>query len=176
MCIRNQSVHQSLVGQTFLREGTHLICLAAHENAILVLQTAADQTPLNYIVCHYPQFDQNGTLIWGAGDYFTILNYQHMGRSNPMAAALAAAMSRLIEGSTLIFQFDQLEEEGDAATLLVKVHQHLSIEEIGELEDCIQSYVDHVSSFTYEECIQDVMRSYSQYSYEVLKPDHTFHI
>ena len=64
--VRNQSPHQHLVGQSFFRDNCRMCCIAAHEDAILILQYGGDGQSANYVVCHHPELD-HGTLIWGAG-------------------------------------------------------------------------------------------------------------
>ena len=68
----------ALVGRTLIiREFPH-ICLAAGDDALLLLQIAVkDESflkkgdPIKYIVAHYPEF-QGDKLVWGKGEYYDI--------------------------------------------------------------------------------------------------------
>lgn len=173
--IRNQSPHQHFVGQTFTRDGCQMFCLAAHEDAILILQYGESDQPTNYVVCHRPEIEC-GTLIWGAGDYFTIKNYEHAGRSNPMSAALAAAMDRLLDSSLLEFHFDPIEDEPDNQSVYVLVHGKLNPNELAEIEDSFSSYLKSMNEYGFEKLVEDVMNEHRTVSYRIIQPDHTFHV
>ena len=173
--IRNQSPHQHLVGQTFTRDGCRMFCLAAHEDAILILQHGETGQPTNYVVCHRPEWDGN-VLIWGAGDYYTIQNYVHAGRSNPMSAALADAMDRLLASSMLEFHFDPIEDEPDNQSVYVLIHGRLEPEELMEIEDSISSYLESMEEYGFEKLVADVMNGHPSVSWRILRPEHTFHI
>lgn len=176
MHIRNQSPHQSLVGRSWLREGCSFLCIAAHGDAILVLQKDRENQPINYIVCHRPEITASNVLIWGAGDYFTIPNYQQAGRADPMAAALSAAVSCLIKNQVLAFSFDAVEDEGEAAEVLVSVTPPFNYDLLDQLSDCLSSYTEYTPSYTYRQCVDAVMNSFPQYHFHILTPNHTFHI
>lgn len=175
MQIHCLSPHQPLIGRNFQKDGVQITCLAAHEDAILVLRCDSNGQPINYVVCHHPQIKGDGTLVWHAGDYFTILNYQHCGRDNPMAEALSDAVHCLLAPQLLSFYFAPLEDEA-SAEVLVELSRPLSQDEIDALNDCISAYIDHVEAFTYEQCVNDVLKSFPQFSYRLLKPDVTFKI
>lgn len=176
MNIRNQSPHQSLVGQSWLREGCSFLCIAAHNDAILVLQKDRENQPINYIVCHRPEITASNVLLWGAGDYFTIPNYQQAGRDDPMAAALSAAVACLITSQVLSFAFDSIEDEAEAVELLVSATPPFSYDQLDQLSDCVSSYTESVPAYTGKQCIEDVMASFPQHSYRILRPEHTIHI
>ena len=174
MGIRNLSRYQSYVGQTFTQDGCKVCCLAAHKEAILVLRFDSDGQPANYIVCHRPEV-RSGKISWGFGDYFTILNYQHCGRSDPMSAAFSDAVRCLLDPQILAFRFEPMEDE-EAAVVYAEVPRALSQDEIDSICDCISSYADSVASYTYEQCVDDVLKSYPQLSHRLLQPAFTFHI
>lgn len=176
MHIRNQSPHQSLVGRSWLREGCSFLCIAAHDDAILVLQKDRENQPINYIVCHRPEITAGNVLVWDAGDYFTIPNYQQAGRTNPMAAAFSAAVFCLIDSQILAFLFEPLEDEDEACELLVSVTPPFDHNQLDQLSDCVSSYTESVPAYTCKQCVEDVMASFPQYSYRLLQPDHTIHI
>lgn len=173
--IPGMSPHQPLVGQTFLRDGCRMLCIAAHEDAILILQHGENDQPINYVVCHHPEV-MDGTLVWAAGDYFTIPNYQSVGRSNPMSAALADAMDALLDSMLLEFHFEPIEDEPDNQSVYVLVHGTLSPEELVQMEDSVSSYLDSMDNYGFEGLVEDVMKAQSSVSFRILKPDHIFHI
>lgn len=111
-----------------------------------------------------------------AGDYYTIKNYEYAGRSNPMAAALAAAMNRLLDSSLLEFRFDPIEDEPDNQSVYVLVHGKLDTNELAEIEDSISSYLESMSKYGFEKIVEDVMNAHRTVSYRIIRPDHTFHI
>lgn len=176
MHIRNQSPHQPLVGRSWLREGCSFLCIAAHGDAILVLQQDREQQPINYIVCHRPEITAGNVLIWGAGDYFTVPNYQQAGRADPMVAAFSAAVACLITSQVLSFAFDAMEDEAEAVKLLVSVTPPFSYDQLNQLSDGVSSYTESVPAYTGKQCIDDVMASFPQHSYRILRPEHTIHI
>lgn len=176
MKIHHLSQHQRLVGQTFNQESSKMICLAAHEDAVLILRHDSDGQPSSYIVCHHPTVEADGSLTWSHGNYFTILNYQHCDRENPMAAAFNDAVRCLLDPQILAFRFEPMEDEEEAAVVYAEVPRALSQEEIDSICDCISSYADGVASYTYEQCVNDVLKSYPQLSHRLLQPDFTFHI
>ena len=176
MQIRNQSKHLPLVGRTFSQDSCRVICLAAHGDAVLVLRYTPDGQPANYIVCHRPEVHAGDRLSWGAGDYFTILNYQHSGRADPMSAAFADAVHALISSSILVFRFEPMEGESELVELLVSVSPPPDYEQYHEILDSISSYMESVPAFSYAKCVEDVMNSFPQFSWRILQPDHTLHI
>lgn len=173
--IRNQSPHQHFVGQSFMRNGCRMFCLAAHEDAILIQQHGESDQPTNYVICHRPKIEC-GMLVWDAGDYYTIKNYEYAGRSNPMAAALAAAMNRLLDFSLLEFHFDPIEDEPDNQSVYVLVQGKLDPNELSEIEDSISSYLNSMNDYGFEKLVEDVMNAHCAVSYRILQPDHTFHV
>lgn len=175
MEIHNQSRYQSLVGLTFMQDGCKVCCLAAHKEAILVLRHDSDGQPANYIVCHHPEV-RNEKISWGFGDYFTILNYQHCGRSDPMSAAFSDAVSRLLCTQIIAFRFDPLESESEAFEILVRASEPLSHEQIAEITDCFSSYTDSTPVYTYRQCVEDVLKSFPHLSFTFLQPELIFHI
>lgn len=176
MMISNQSPHQSLVGQTFLRDGCSYMCLAAHADAVLVLERNASSQPTNYIVCHRPYVEQNGILAWCAGDYFTIPNYQSIGRANPMAAAFANAVECLLEHCAIAFRFEALGDEEDPVTLLAEIMPQPDEEQLAAIEDALASYIEATPAYTYQQCVEKVLASFPQLHFRILQPEHTFHI
>lgn len=176
MQIRNQSNFQPLVGLSFQQDGCKVSCLAAHGDAILVLRYDPAGEPSNYIVCHRPEVLSGNRLAWGAGDYFTILNYQHCGRMNPMAAAFSDAVQALVSSRILAFRFEPIDGEPETAELLVSISPPPSYEQYHEIADCISAYMESVPSFSYSKCVEDVMNSFPCFSYHILQPDHTLHI
>lgn len=176
MEIRNLPLHQRLVGKTFQQDNCRVSCLAAHGDAILVLRYDMAGQPANYIVCHRPEVFSENRLSWGAGDYFTILNYQHCGRLDPMAAALNDAIRVLHASSILAFDFDPIDGEPEPVELLVSITPPPSYEQYHEIADCVTAYMETVPSFSYAKCVEDVMNSFSLFSYRILQPDHTLHI
>lgn len=171
----NQSPHQHFVGQTFTRDGCRMLCLAAHEDAILILQYGASEQPTNYVVCHGPEIGY-GTLTWSYGNYFTIKDYENAGRSNPMSAALSAAMDRLLDSSLLEFHFDPVEDEPDNQSVYVLIHGKLDPHDLAEIEDSISSYLESMNEYGFEKLVEDVMNAHRTVSYRIIQPDHTFHI
>lgn len=176
MTIRNQPRHQNLVGNIFEQDGCKVNCLAAHGDAVLVLRYDTNGEPLTYIVCHRPEVDSKGRIFWGAGDYFTMLNYQHCGRSDPMSAAFTDAVRVLISSRILAFRFEPLVGEPEPIELLVSISPPPSYEQYHEIADCITSYMENVPVFSYTKCVEDVMNSFPHFSYRILQPDHTLHI
>ncbi len=176
MTISNQSPHQPLVGQTFLRDGCTYLCLAAHEDAVLVLERTVAGQPTNYIVCHRPYIEKNGSLAWGAGDYFTIPNYQSIGRANPMAAAFADAVECLLEPCAIAFRFEALGDEEKPITLLAEIMPQPDADQLAEIEDALASYIEATSAYTYQQCVEKVLASFPQLHFRILQPEHTFHI
>ena len=72
----------ALVGRTIIIRDFPHICLAAGDNALLLLQIAAkDEStfrkgqPVKYIVAHYPEYEGD-TLVWGQGEYYDIWAYR----------------------------------------------------------------------------------------------------
>lgn len=72
----------ALVGRTIIIRDFPHICLAAGDDALLLLQIAArdesllkKRQPVKYIVAHYPEFEGD-KLIWGQGEYYDILAYR----------------------------------------------------------------------------------------------------
>lgn len=175
MGIRNLSRYQSYVGQTFTQDGCKVCCLAAHKEAILVLRFDSDGQPANYIVCHRPEV-LSGNISWGFGDYFTILNYQHCGRSDPMSAAFSDAVRALISSQILAFQFEPMDGEAEPVELLVSITPPPNYEQYHEIADCITTYMESVPALSYTKCVEAVMNSFPHFSYRILQPDHTFHI
>lgn len=173
--VRNQSPHQHLVGQSFFRDGCRMCCIAAHEDAILILQHGGDGQPANYVVCHHPELD-HGTLIWGAGDYFTIRNYENCGRSNPMSDALADAMERLLGSTLLEFHYDPIEDEPDNQSVYVIVRGKFEADDLKEIEDSISSYLEATGEYGFEQLVENVMHAHSSVSFRIIRPEHTFHI
>lgn len=176
LTIRNQSRHQPLVGNVFEQDSCKVNCLAAHGDAVLVLRYDTNGEPLAYIVCHRPEVDSNGRISWGAGDYFTILNYQHCGHSDPISAAFSDAVRILIASHILAFRFEPIEGEPEAVELLVSVSPPPSYEQYHEIADCIAFYIESIPTFSYTKCVEDVMNSFPHFSYRILQPDHTLHI
>lgn len=176
MHIRNLSPHQSMVGHAWLRDGCSFLCLAAHGDAILVLQQDSKQQPLNYIVCHRPEITAGNLLIWGAGDYFTIPTYQQAGRADPMAAAFTDAVACMVKSQILSFTFEPLADETAPTELLVSVTPPFSGEQFDQLDDCLSSYTEQTPSYTYPQCIEAVMSCFPQHSYRILWPEQTIHI
>lgn len=176
MNIQNQPRHQNLVGNIFEQDGCKVVCLAAHDDEVLVLRYDSNGDPLTYIVCHRPETDAQGRISWGAGDYFTILNYQHCGRSNPMSAAFSDAVRVLISSRILSFRFEPIEGEPEPVELLISVSPPPSYEQYHEIADCVTAYMENVPSFSYIKCVEDVMNSFPHFSYRILQPDHTLHI
>ena len=87
----------ALVGRTLIiREFPH-ICLAAGDDALLLLQIAVkDESflkkgdPIKYIVAHYPEF-QGDKLVWGQGEYYDIWAYREKDGIPATAQALRDA-------------------------------------------------------------------------------------
>ena len=72
----------ALVGKTLIIRDFPHICLAAGDDALLLLQIAVkDESfirkgqPIKYIVAHYPEF-QGDKLVWGQGEYYDIWAYR----------------------------------------------------------------------------------------------------
>lgn len=173
--VRNQSLHQHLVGQSFFRDNCRMCCIAAHEDAILILQYGGDGQPANYVVCHHPELNHD-TLIWGAGDYFTIRNYENCGRSNPMSDALTDAMERLMGSTLLEFHYDPIENEPDNQSVYVIVRGKLESDDLKEIEDSISSYLEATGEYGFEQLVENVMHAHSSVSFRIIRPKHTFHI
>lgn len=173
--VRNQSPHQRFVGQTFTRDGCRLFCLAAHEDAILILQYGESDYPTNYVVCHRPEIEC-GTLIWGAGDYFTIKNYEYAGHSNPMSDALADAMERLLGFTLLEFHFAPIEDEPDDQSIYVLIHRKLEADDLKKIEDSLSALLESTAEYGFEQLVENVMRAHSPVSFRIVKPEHTYHI
>lgn len=176
MRIHHQPKHQDLVGQYFLQDHCKVLCLAAHGDSILVLRYAPDGEPTNYIVCHRPEVSSRGHISWGAGDYFTILNYQRSERSDPLAAAFSDAVHTLISSSILAFRFEAMEDETEPTELLISISPPPDYEQYHEIADSISAYIESVPTISYAKCIEDVMNSFPHFTYRMLQPDHTFHI
>lgn len=75
----NQSELASLVGKTMIIRGGAHFCLAAGNDALLLLQFASKNEPLfrrgapvQYIVAHHPR-QLDGALVWAQGAYFPIV-------------------------------------------------------------------------------------------------------
>ncbi len=173
MMIFNQSPHQPLVGQTFLRDGCTYLCLAAHEDAVLVLERTAAGQPTNYIVCHRPYVEQNGALVWGAGDYFTIPNYQSIGKANPMAAAFADAVECLLEPCAIAFRFEALDEEEEPVTLLTEIMPQPDDDQLAEIEDALAVFIEATPAYTYPQCVEKVLESFPQFHFRILQPKYS---
>ena len=84
----------ALVGKTLIIRDFPHICLAAGDDALLLLQIAVkDESfirkgqPIKYIVAHYPEF-QGDKLVWGQGEYYDIWSY----RENDGIPATAKAL------------------------------------------------------------------------------------
>lgn len=72
----------ALVGHTIIIRDFPHICLAAGNDALLLLQIAVKDElivrkgqPIKYIVAHYPEL-QGDTLVWGQGEYYDIWAYR----------------------------------------------------------------------------------------------------
>ena len=72
----------TLVGRTIIIRDFPHICLAAGDDALLLLQIAVKDEPflkkgqpVKYIVAHYPQF-LNEELVWGQGEYYDVWAYR----------------------------------------------------------------------------------------------------
>lgn len=89
MKIKNLSPHQHLVGRTFDIDGCLVICLAAHEDRVLILTHDNDGQPANYVVCYNPILDGAGKLHWTSGSYFIIPEYRTY---HPASTALQEAV------------------------------------------------------------------------------------
>ena len=83
-----------LVGKTLIIRDFPHICLAAGDDALLLLQIdVKDESfirkgqPIKYIVAHYPEF-QGDKLVWGQGEYYDIWAY----RENDGIPATAKAL------------------------------------------------------------------------------------
>ena len=84
----------ALVGRTLIIRDFPHICLAAGDDALLLLQIAVkDESfirkgqPIKYIVAHYPEF-QSDMLVWGQGEYYDVWAY----RENDGIPATAQAL------------------------------------------------------------------------------------
>lgn len=87
----------ALVGRTVMIRDFPHICLAAGDDALLLLQVAVrDESfiqrgqPIKYIVAHYPEF-QDDTLIWGQGEYYDVWAYREVDGVSATAQALRGA-------------------------------------------------------------------------------------
>ncbi len=176
MIIYNQSPHQALVGQTFLRDGYSYLCLAAHERAVLVLEHGHTGQPSNYIVCHRPYVEKDGTLSWGAGDYFTISNYQSLGRANPMAAAFADAVKCMLQPCVISFHFEALGDEEESVMVMAEITPEPDEGQLAEIEDALASYTENVAAYTYQQCVEKVLETFPLLHFRILQPETTFHI
>ncbi len=174
MDVRGQSLHQALVGQTFLRDRCKYLCLAAHENSILLLEYGVAGQPSNYIVCHRPYIEVNGYLHWGAGDYFTIPNYQSIGRVNPMAAAFADAAECLLEPYAIAFHFEALGDEEESVTLLAEIMPRPDDKQLAEIEDALASYTETAAAHTYQQALEKVLASFPRFHFRILQPETAF--
>ena len=175
MRIHNQPRHQRLVGHTFTQDGCKVVCLAAHNDAVLVLRHDTEGEPANYIICHCPEVS-NGQIRWGFGDYFTISNYQNLGRAAPLSDAFADAVANLLNTQIVAFHFDALDEETEPFQILVRISQPLTYDQIDEIIDCFAAYTESMPVYTYQQCVEDVLKSFPQFSYTLLQPEHTFEI
>ena len=86
-----------LVGQTLIIRDFPHICLAAGDDALLLLQIAVrDESfikkgqPIKYIVAHFPEF-QGDKLVWGQGEYYDIWAYREKDGIPATAQALRDA-------------------------------------------------------------------------------------
>jgi len=77
-----------LVGTTFPIHGVKHTCLAANDDALVMLQYENDGAPCQYVVAHEP-YRANGELCWLNGDYFPFFHY------TTTADALAEAVASL---------------------------------------------------------------------------------
>lgn len=180
MFIQNLSRHQSLVGKTYHWNDSRssICCLAAHEDAILILTHDNDGFPANYVVCHHPEVNEQGNLQWAYGEYFTILNYQ---TACPAATAFEHAVRRLLQQdepaeTLLAFHFGRIENDDQEALLLVRCQSALESNQRDQIEDAIASYLDAVPAFTYEQFIQEVLGSFKGLTFEILTPSYTFEV
>lgn len=175
MMIHNQSPHQDLVGCIFRIDGCSAVCIAAHEDAILILQHSEDGQPANYVVCHGPEVNR-GRLVWGAGDYFTIPSYQLCGHVNPMADALADAMNALISSTVLEFRSDSIGDASDNLFVYVLIYGTPGRDELAAIESSATSYFKLVNACKFEEMVREVMKAHPALSFRILKPNHIFRV
>lgn len=175
MMIHNQSPHQGLVGRILRTDGCSAVCIAAHEDAILILQHSEDAQPANYVVCHSPEVN-HGKLVWGSGDYFTIPSYQLCGHANPMADALADAMNALISSTALEFRFDPIGDASDNLSVYVLIHGTPDPVELASIESSAASYLKVVNAYGFEEMVHEVMKEHPALSFRILEPNHIFHV
>ena len=159
--LNNMSPHQFMVGQTYFVKSMANICLAAHEDAILILQIKKDGTPFQYVVCTMPKVDEDG-LHWSHGSYFTFLNYQHDGLPNPMSAAFVAASHCLVnrrERTLLIFSYAKGEDDEEAlAPLYAQCDCGITNDQIVGIEDFITNTIDMLAPSEYTKLIEEAMR------------------
>ena len=87
----------AMVGRTVMIRGFPHICLAAGDDALLLLQIAVkDESfirkghPIKYIVAHYPEF-QEDMLVWGQGEYYDVWAYREIDGMPATAQALRDA-------------------------------------------------------------------------------------
>lgn len=78
-----------LVGTTFLIHGVKYTCLAAADEALVMLQYENNGAPCQYVVAHAPCRADDGELCWLNGNYFPFFNYA------TTADALAEAVASL---------------------------------------------------------------------------------
>ena len=97
---------ESMAGQVLTVRGAPHLCLAAGEDALLLLQLAMRDEPLfrrgdpvQYIVAHGPYWHGN-ELVWRQGEYFPLLGYRSTEAMPASAQALADAVRSLIRDRT----------------------------------------------------------------------------
>ena len=85
------------VGKTFQIRGARHMCIAAGNDALMLLQLCERDEPLfklgdpvQYVVAKHPEW-YNGELIWAQGAYFTLLQYRGSNASS-VDALLDAAL------------------------------------------------------------------------------------
>lgn len=84
---------KALIGTGFPIHGVRHTCVAAEDDALLLLQFDDAGAPIQYVTAHHPSWFR-GELVWDQGEYFPLFHYDHS--ATPMADALrdaALAMS-----------------------------------------------------------------------------------
>ena len=78
-----------MVGMTFMLRSARHVCIAAADDALLLLEHSVQGKPYQYIVAHHPSF-YGGELVWANGNYFPFALYRD--RDSDMSAALQDAV------------------------------------------------------------------------------------
>ena len=106
---------KAAVGKTYMIRGQRHVCIAAGNDALLLMQISSKDdepcfpkgTVLQYIIAHDPRFE-NHELVWGHGDYFPLFSY----RNETWLPASAQGLREAVQLMTEKWTFPKVSNQG----------------------------------------------------------------